>query len=62
MEKIYKNWTLLKLSKMSNKIVKCNALGVKDCKNKFCIFLKNNTSVNKNWLNTGYRKWEIGIL
>ena len=38
MDKIYKNWTRLKLSKMNNKMVKRNVLGVKNCKNKFCTF------------------------
>ena len=38
MEKIFKNWTRLKLSKMKNKIVKCNVQGAENCKNKFCLF------------------------
>ena len=38
MDKIYKNWTRLKLSKMNNKMVKRNVLRVKNCKNKFCTF------------------------
>ena len=44
MEKMYKNWTRLKLSKMKNKIGKRSALGVKNCKNKFPkFFFTNNT-------------------
>ena len=47
MEKIYKNWARLKLSKMKNKIVKRSALGIKYCKNKFCKFFFTNNTLSK---------------